>query len=76
MDENLKLEATKIFEEIKRMSMPRICITPMLYIEDKDWKKLIYILLEIKSKIEPQIGSPLIIVANDFFGQIKTIDFP
>jgi hypothetical protein len=76
MDENLKLEATKIFEEIKRMSMPRICITPMLYIEDKDWRKLLYILLEIKSKIEPQIGSPLIIVANDFFGQIKTIDFP
>jgi hypothetical protein len=48
----------------------------MLYIEDKDWRKLLYILLEIKSKIEPQIGSPLIIVANDFFGQIKTIDFP
>jgi len=67
LDENIKSEVLKIMESMEGMSIPCISISPMFSIEKKNWRKLLYIFLEIRKNIESQIGSPLIITVCDIF---------
>ena len=70
MNEESKKEAIRIVEGVRDMRVPAISITPSFFIEEKEWKKLAYLVIETMKSIEKQVGSPLVINIVDIIGGI------
>ena len=72
MSELNKKLSIDMFGRIKKMSLPSICISPILSLTENEWKKFAYIMHEIKDQIETKTGIPFVVNAIDLVDLKKT----